>query len=131
MDYVGRNALDAATLDRFATLEMRYDQALERRIALLASAGNEALAQAWLETVQAMRAACHEHEIRHIVSPRATQQGLRLLCGGITAEGATIMVLRRGLDETTWGRIRHRLADFLPRVEAARAAMPAQGQGVA
>jgi hypothetical protein len=122
LDYIGRNALDAATLDRFATLEMRYDNALERRLAFGACKGNTALAQAWLDTVQTARTACQDQEIRHIVSPRATLQGLSLLTGGITAEGAAIMVLRRGLDETTWGRIRHRLAKLLERVETARAA---------
>jgi MoxR-like ATPase len=120
MDYVGRNALDAATLDRFATLEMRYDPALERRMALVAAKGYDELADAWLEIVQKARALCLEHDLRHIVSPRATQQGLSLLAGGITAEGAMIMVLRRGMDETSWGRVRHHLQPMLPRVEKAR-----------
>ncbi len=128
MEYVGRNALDAATLDRFATLEMRYDAPLERAIASQAAEGAPALAEAWLELVQKTRALCLEHDFRHIVSPRATQQGLNLLTGGITAEGATIMVLRRGLDETSWGRIRPRIHAAIEHVEATRLAALADKQ---
>ncbi len=120
MDYVGRNALDAATMDRFAMLEMRYDASLERRMAHLASHDHIELAEAWLELVQKTRALCHEHDFRHIVSPRATQQGLSLMVGGITAEGATLMVLRRGMDDTSWGRIRPSIHALIQKVEAAR-----------
>jgi len=120
MDYVGRNALDAATMDRFAMLEMRYDASLERRMAHLASHDHIELADAWLELVQKTRALCHEHDFRHIVSPRATQQGLSLMVGGITAEGATLMVLRRGMEDTSWGRIRPSIHALMQKVEAAR-----------
>lgn len=120
MDYIGRNAMDAATLDRFATLEMRYDAALERRMAQIAAKSDLVLAEAWLEVVQKTRTLCLDHDMRHIVSPRATQQGLSLLAGGITAEGATLMVLRRGLDDTAWGRIRPSIHHLIQKVEAAR-----------
>ncbi len=120
MDYVGRNALDAATMDRFAMLEMRYDVSLERRMAHLASKGHISLAEAWLELVQKTRSLCHDHASRHIVSPRATQQGLSLMVGGITAEGATLMVLRRGMEDTSWGRIRPSIHALIQKVETAR-----------
>jgi len=120
MDYVGRNALDAATMDRFAMLEMRYDASLERRMAHLASNDYIDLAEAWLELVQKTRSFCHEHDLRHIVSPRATQQGLSLMVGGITAEGATIMVLRRGMEDTSWGRIRPRIHTLIEKAETIR-----------
>jgi hypothetical protein len=120
MDYVGRNALDAATMDRFAMLEMRYDASLERRMAHLASHDHIELAEAWLELVQKTRALCHDHDFRHIVSPRATQQGLSLMVGGITAEGATLMVLRRGMEDSSWGRIRPSIHALILKVEAAR-----------
>ena len=120
MDYVGRNALDAATMDRFAMLEMRYDASLERRMAHLASNNQIDLAEAWLELVQKTRSLCHDHDFRHIVSPRATPQGLSLMVGGITAEGATIMVLRRGMEDASWGRIRPSIHALIQKVEAAR-----------
>lgn len=123
MDYVGRNALDAATMDRFAMLEMRYDASLERRMAHLASNDQIDLAEAWLELVQKARSLCHDHDFRHIISPRATQQGLSLMVGGITAEGATIMVLRRGMEDTSWGRIRPSIHPLIQKVEAVRQQM--------
>ena len=123
MDYVGRNALDAATMDRFAMLEMRYDASLERRMAHLASNDQIDLAEAWLELVQKTRSLCHDHDFRHIISPRATQQGLSLMVGGITAEGATIMVLRRGMEDTSWGRIRPSIHPLIQKVEAVRQQM--------
>lgn len=123
MDYVGRNALDAATMDRFAMLEMRYDASLERRMAHLASNDQIDLAEAWLELVQKARCLCHDHDFRHIISPRATQQGLSLMVGGITAEGATIMVLRRGMEDTSWGRIRPSIHPLIQKVEAVRQQM--------
>ena len=127
MDYVGRNALDAATMDRFAMLEMRYDASLERRMAHLASNDYIDLAEAWLELVQKTRSLCHDHDLRHIVSPRATQQGLSLLVGGITAEGATIMVLRRGMEDTSWGRIRPRIHTLIEKTETVRQEVLARG----
>ncbi len=123
MDYVGRNALDAATMDRFAMLEIRYDASLERRMAHLASNDQIDLAEAWLELVQKTRSLCHDHDFRHIISPRATQQGLSLMVGGITAEGATIMVLRRGMEDTSWGRIRPSIHPLIQKVEAVRQQM--------
>ena len=123
MDYVGRNALDAATMDRFAMLEMRYDASLERRMAHLASNDQIDLAEAWLELVQKTRSLCHDHDFRHIISPRATQQGLSLMVGGITAEGATIMVLRRGMEDTSWGRIRPSIHPLIQKVEEVRQQM--------
>jgi hypothetical protein len=45
------------------------------------------------------------------------------MLGGITAEGAMMMVVRRGLDETSWGRLRAQLNPLLPRVEKARQLM--------
>jgi len=120
MDYVGRNALDAATMDRFALLEMRYDPSLERRMAHLAANSHIVLADVWLELVQMTLTLCHEQDFRHIVSPGATQQGLSLMAGGLTAERATIMVLRRGMEDASWDRIQPSIQPLIQKVEAVR-----------
>ena len=120
MDYVGRNALDAATMDRFALLEMRYDPSLERRMAHLAANSHMVLAEVWVELVQLTLSLCHEHDFRHIVSPSAIQQGLSLMAGGLTAEGATIMVLRRGMEDASWGRIQPSIHPLIQKVEVVR-----------
>ena len=125
LEYVGRNALDGATLDRFAMVEMNYDTRLEREIALMAAGPNAELAEAWLQVVWNAREACRHHQIRHIISPRATKDGLSLMVNGlIYPEFACNMVIRRGLDETSWGRISHHLDQHLSRARALAEALP-------
>lgn len=68
--YVGRNQLDAASLDRFVFLPMEYDTQLE-----LAISGNPE----WARRVQQIRAAVFATDTRMVVSPRATLAGAKLL----------------------------------------------------
>lgn len=77
--YVGRNQLDAATLDRFAVLTWDIDAKVETALA----GGNKK----WLNTVRAVRKkVVDELELRVVVSPRATQRGAILLTAGMTFE---------------------------------------------
>ncbi len=125
LEYVGRNALDGATLDRFAMVEMNYDPRLEREIALIAAGPNAELAEAWLQVVWTARELARQHQIRHIISPRATKDGLSLIINGlIYPEFACNMVVRRGLDDTSWGRISHHLGQHLSRARALAEALP-------
>jgi MoxR-like ATPase len=71
--YVGRNQLDAATLDRFVTYEVDYDEQLE-----LTLSGNPE----WALWVQKVRKAVDAEKVRHIVSPRASIAGAKLLASG-------------------------------------------------
>ena len=78
-----------------------------------------------LEERQAAREAARQHQIRHIISPRATKDGLGLIINGlIYPEFACNMVVRRGLDETSWGRISHHLGQHLSRARALAEALP-------
>lgn len=72
--YVGRNELDAASLDRFATITVDYDLDLER---LFANG-----ADAWLEHVWNVRRKVNEKKIRHVVSSRAIIFGSQALSVG-------------------------------------------------
>ena len=94
--YVGRNQLDAASLDRFAFLEWGYDEALERSLA-----GNDA----WVDRVQKVRKAVSTLKIRHVVSPRASIQGASLLAAGMAQSAVESAVLFRGLDSATVAKI--------------------------
>ena len=79
--FVGRNALDAATLDRFVFVEVPVDEALES--AILDSIGCETrLAQQWLAIVRKARKNVEAHGLRVVVSPRATFHGAKLLASG-------------------------------------------------
>jgi cobaltochelatase CobS len=78
--YVGRNQLDAATLDRFAIIEWLIDDELESNLATGLNG------KAWYMAVRAARDYITEKSIRALASPRATQKGSKLLDVGIGIE---------------------------------------------
>ena len=71
--YQGRNALDAATLDRFAKLAWDYDEAHELHISPRAD---------WTKHVQKVRRACQTLSIQTVISPRASINGGKALNAG-------------------------------------------------
>lgn len=71
--YVGRNQLDAATLDRFAVIEWFIDDELESQLTTGING------KAWYMAVRAAREYVAEKNIRALISPRATQKGSKLL----------------------------------------------------
>jgi cobaltochelatase CobS len=103
--YVGRNQLDAATLDRFAVLDWPVDEGLEAAIvglpapAPVLDLGRGGLLDAagWLARVRAVRAGCEKQQVRAVVSPRATQAGVALLAAGVGRFWVEEMVLWRGM----------------------------------
>lgn len=77
-EYVGRNPLDAAFLDRFASLEIGYDNEVEE--AMLQSVGlDTVLATKWLNVVRQCRKNATDYGLRVVVSPRATVHGAKML----------------------------------------------------
>lgn len=87
--YVGRNQLDAATLDRFITLNWEIDETLEHELAKNYE---------WVNYVQKARKAASKIGERHIISPRASMQGADLLRIGIDRKEVEKDVLWKGLD---------------------------------
>lgn len=98
--YVGRNELDAASLDRFATINVDYDTALERKFA-----GRQG---AWMTYVWEIRAAVQKARIRHVVSTRAIVMGARALDAGIPLNTVRDIYLFKGMSATD----RKKIADF-------------------
>jgi len=90
--YVGANALDEATLNRFIQIEWEYDEELERIL------GQN---NAWVDRVQAIRKAVVQERVRCIVSPRASIYGSKLLAAGIKQARVEELVIWRGMDEAT------------------------------
>ena len=86
--YVGRNQLDAATLDRFAVVDFDYDDNLERMIA-----GNDA----WVDKVQQYRKRAFELKMRVVISPRASVFGAKLLASGMKEKLVEEMVIWKGV----------------------------------
>lgn len=85
--YVGRNQLDAATLDRFVTLQWDIDDNVESSLAV------GRFGPAWLSVVKLVRNYVAERELRVVVSPRATQRGSRLLAAGLEFNDVLHMAL--------------------------------------
>ena len=88
--YVGRNQLDAAFLDRFMFVTMDYDEKLE-----LAISSNDE----WTRYVQAVRKAVRAHKLRHVISPRASIKGGKLLSAGLSREEVEQSLLWKSMTE--------------------------------
>ena len=73
-EYVGRNQLDAATLDRFATIEWELDKKLEKKLVSPYKSG-----KSWLKVVEGIRKYVKDNGLRMLVTPRASIHGARLL----------------------------------------------------
>lgn len=86
--YVGRNALDAATLDRFSIIEFPYDEALETALSPDKS---------FCKVVQQIRRSLAGERV--IVSPRASIQGGKLLLAGQTLEQVMQVRILKGMPE--------------------------------
>lgn len=98
--YVGRNQLDAATLDRFQTFEVDYDEQLE-----LTLAGNDD----WCRWVQKVRKAIELEKIRHVVSPRASIAGAKLIAAGMERAKVEASCVWKGLDDSQKQRVKTRM----------------------
>ena len=70
MVYVGRNALDGATLDRFAVIDFDYDEEVEKQLAY-----DDEL----YSFIKSLRNTIREASLRYIVSMRATINATKLL----------------------------------------------------
>lgn len=92
--YVGRNALDAATLDRFATVEIDYDRDTERELVGPYLNGSSAK---WLDAVETMRVNAESGAIRTVVSTRGVVDVAKLVHAGIPVDQAVTSRIAKGL----------------------------------
>lgn len=86
---MGRNQLDAASLDRFIFLSWEIDENLEHELANNTE---------WTNYVQKVRKAVAKISERVVVSPRASMIGAELLKLGISRTEVEQDVLWKGLD---------------------------------
>ncbi len=100
--YIGSLGLNAATLDRFIFQEVGYDEKMESRIAPCKD---------WMRHVQSIRAKVAKLGLKHVVSPRASIKGGKLIKSGkFTWEETEKMVLFKGLDALTVAKIGQTIA---------------------
>lgn len=96
-EYVGRNQLDAATMDRFIFIEMDYDNELEKKV----SSNQE-----WCDYVLTVRKAVQNLKLRHIVSPRVTYMGEKMLAQKLTRSFVEESLIWKSLDVTSRKKIK-------------------------
>lgn len=94
--YVGRNQLDGATLDRYAVIEIEYDEELEVQLAAPSNTEEEN----WVRDVVRWRQGCHDNKIRHIISPRATLYGVKMMRAGAERPELDHTLIWKGLDSS-------------------------------
>lgn len=87
--YVGRNALDAASLDRFTVMTLDYDEDLEMNISKNPD---------WTRKVQSWRRSALKLKVDHIISTRACVRGAQLLALGMPEDVVAEAVVWKGLD---------------------------------
>lgn len=112
--YVGRLQQDSAVTDRYITIDWDLDVAIEAGMLglprprnaqapyklnpILDAAEATSKAAQWLARVQAVRAAIEKHKLRHIVSPRASLYGAKLLAAGWAWYEVEESCIYKGLD---------------------------------
>jgi cobaltochelatase CobS len=102
--YVGRQSLDAATLDRFTMLHIDIDEALEQ--AICAGIADATTVSKVLGFVRPVRARADSQAMAVVVSPRASIGMCRLIGqGGFTFDRAVDMRVRRGLSDADWRKL--------------------------
>lgn len=97
LQYQGRSALDGASTDRFAFMQFSYDENLERKLATNST---------WCQHVQAIRKVVADRGLVHLVTPRATYDGCKLLDAGFTWDAVEDMCIFKGLDSATVKQLR-------------------------
>ena len=98
-DYVGRQALDAATLDRFVTIEVPVDEQLEERVAMAHAPAKKRLVRQLITEVHRLRGAAADKRLPVIFSPRVSIDGAKLLAAGASLEQVMRWRVTRGLSE--------------------------------
>lgn len=118
--YTARNRLDAATLDRFAIVELEYDEPLERAIATGAGKvggkdwkqskpADEATVSRWVDYVVKVR---KQVGTSVLVSPRASILGARALRAGVPPKEVTDACLFKLVSADTKQNIVNSVGEF-------------------
>lgn len=104
-EYVGRNPIDGATLDRFAFFNVDIDESVEDAM-LLGFGLPTATANTWITAVRKSRQNVADNGLRVIVSPRATQHGASLLAQGMDMNKVYLATVLKGAKQDQVEKIR-------------------------
>ena len=116
--YVGRNHLDGSTIDRFGFVILDYDWAFMAAVQGISFDGKQAPYQykckgnsendiaAYFRDVTLYSAAAEELGIKHIISPRATVNGIKLLRRDVKRDIVEHTFVWKGLDKGSINKIK-------------------------
>jgi cobaltochelatase CobS len=102
--YVGRQAIDAATLDRFTIEHVDYDEGLERALCDAVGLPSDTVTRV-LQYVRGIRANVDRHNLPVIMGVRASVGVCRLIKAGRPLPKIIEARVRRGLPDDTWSKI--------------------------
>ena len=103
--YVGRQQIDGATLDRFTVETIEVDEALEQSVCLSTGFDAHKVTNV-LEYVRKLRRNAQEHKMTVIVSPRASIGMCRLLHAGKPLDATINAKVRKGMSDSDWNKLR-------------------------
>src|SRR4029077_8167146 len=97
-EYVGRNRLDVATLDRFNMLAWPLDEALEAALCPISD---------WLDIVREVRSNVAARSFKNVmITPRASIYGCSLIEAGLSIDRVMASTLKKGMTEAQWDQVR-------------------------
>ena len=97
LQYIGRNRMDAATIDRFSYVYTDYDENLEQELCAVPQ---------WCDYVQQLRKYTREFNMPVVVSTRAIISGANLLNAGMGADDICAKLIWRGLPQSDIDKIK-------------------------
>lgn len=106
-EYVGRNPIDAATLDRFTVrFFVDYDAKMERLAALqYASDSTHASVSEWIDYAQGLRRRVMTAGVKVLVTPRATIAGAKLITAGVDLGKVKEWTVLAGMTDEIRGKV--------------------------
>jgi cobaltochelatase CobS len=102
--YVGRQAMDMATKDRFEIVDIPVDEALEEALCMATGLDGTKVRQV-LAYVRYLRVKALEYKLPLSFSPRRSHGACRLLAAGMSVQDVTAISVRRGITDTDWRKV--------------------------
>ncbi len=102
--YVGRQQIDAATLDRFSIETIGVDEALEQSLCMATGLAKDKVLDV-LAHVRSLRKNAEERGMTVVISPRASVGMCRLLASGKSWQSAVESRIRRGMSDKDWNKL--------------------------
>lgn len=103
-EYVGRQVIDGASIDRFVKMDIPIDTAMEAGV--VNDISKDALAgREWLNLIARVRANVANYGLKVIVSPRSSINGARLLNAGFTYQQCVPMTFGSGVKPETLNKM--------------------------